>query len=101
MQGKSIVSGAKNVRPSGGKAVEKRWPGGRCDGRILRFAEADTVSASAISATGFNTAEPAGGAGRIQPLRAFRRAKMSKLDIGTIKNETAASDLPPEGLGEC
>ena len=29
---------------------------------------------SAVSATGFNTAEPAGGAGRIQSLRAFRRA---------------------------
>ena len=52
---------------------------------------------SAVSATAFNTAEPAGGAGRIQPLRAFRRAKMSKLDLGTIKNGSAASDLPPEG----
>ena len=29
---------------------------------------------AAVSATGLNTAEPAGGAGRIQSLRAFRRA---------------------------
>ena len=33
----------------------------------------------------------------IQPLRAFRRAKMSKLDLGTIENGSAACDLPPEG----
>ena len=29
---------------SGGPTVARPWPGGRRDGRILRFAEADTAS---------------------------------------------------------
>ena len=52
---------------------------------------------SAISALCLQHCLSPQGAGRIQPLRAFRRAKVSKLDLGTIENGSAASDLPPEG----
>ena len=39
-----------------GKGVEKGWPGGRRDGCMLRFAEADTASASEFRLCAFNTA---------------------------------------------
>ena len=76
MQGKLMVLAARGVRRSGGEAVVRWWPGGMRDGRILRFAEAETDLTSAVSDHSFNTAEPAGGAGRIQSLRAFRRARV-------------------------
>ena len=38
--------------------VARGWPGGMRDGRILRFAEADTDSASAFRLLCFHTAEP-------------------------------------------
>ena len=58
--------------------LEWGWPGGMRDGRILRFAEADTDSASAFRICSSNTA--AAGAGRIQSLRAFRRAGTSEME---------------------
>ena len=56
-----MVLGAKRVRPSGGEAVEKRWPGGMRDGRILRFAEADTDFGFCNFVLCFHTAEPGKG----------------------------------------
>ena len=43
---------------------------------MLRFAEADTDSASAFSPTGCNTAEPGKGVALFQALRAFLRARL-------------------------
>ena len=43
---------------------------------------------SAVSATGFNTAEPAGGAGRIQSLRALRRAGVIHAMVRRCKGVT-------------
>ena len=51
-------------------------PGGRRDGRILRFAEADTASASAFRLCAFNTALARKGLAVFQALRAFRRARL-------------------------
>ena len=85
MQGKSMVLAARRVRKSGWKAVEKRWPGGRRDGRILRFAEADTASASAFRLLCFHTA--AACAGRIEPAERYTASPhigISAADLGRI-----------------
>ena len=57
--------------------------GGMRGGRILRFAEAGTDSAGGSMFLRFapNTAEPEQGAGRIQSLRAFRRARLGSTKI--------------------
>ena len=53
-------------------------PGGMRGGRMLRFAEADTASASAFRLRGFNTAEPGKGL-------AVKRQNGSK--IGFLKQD--------------
>ena len=65
-------------------------------GRMLRFAEADTDSASAFRLCASNTAEPAGGAGRIQSLRAFRQAH---LRARRSEHETEKLNLEQFGRG--
>ena len=62
--------------------VRRGWPGGMRDGRILRFAEADTDLISAFLLRSSNTA--AAGAGRIQSLRAFRRAGKREMGRGKM-----------------
>ena len=66
----------------GGQGDAKGWPGGRCDGRILRFAEAGTDSAFGYFCFVLSTRRSPQGAGRIQLLRASRRAhlKITKVE---------------------
>ena len=69
-----MVLGPEGSLEKGGKSGKKGRPGGMRDGRILRFAEADTDSASAFRLCAFNTALARKGLAVLSPQSGTRPA---------------------------